>query len=244
MNKLLAIFLSSLLIACSGADRELVLVSKDPSGSYSTWLLSLDSNLKIREFYSVPLDSMKFYLEMANGFLMTGGEDIDPSLYDKPDYKSLCEAPDPFRDSIEQLMIRRAMRFKKPLLGICRGQQIINATNGGTLIPDIPTHQPESKIPHRSKLDSAHTIIPSGQSWIAKKFGIRNFWVNSRHHQCVDDVAPGFIVAAVAPDGIIESIEGGERLQHPFVICVQWHPENLRDSLATELGTQFLNAMK
>jgi putative glutamine amidotransferase len=137
-------------------------------------------------------------------------------------------------------MIHYAMKYKKPLLGICRGQQIINAVNGGTLIPDIPTINPDSPIKHRNESDRAHIIMPIPGSWITSKFPVRAFWVNSRHHQCVDELANGFEVAAYAPDGIVESIELVDKHRHPFVIGVQWHPENLRDSLSTYLGQLFL----
>ncbi len=140
-------------------------------------------------------------------------------------------------------MIKYAMRSQTPMLGICRGQQIINAVNGGTLTPDIPTAIPESRIAHRSNSDSAHVITPAENSWISRSYSIKTYWVNSRHHQCVDQLANGFVISAYAPDGVIESIELGDRHPHPFVVCVQWHPENLRDSLATTLGNMFLDKL-
>lgn len=70
---------------------------------------------------------------------------------------------------------------------------------------------------------------------------MKTYWVNSRHHQSVDELAHGFIVSAYSPDGIIESIELADNRSHPFVICVQWHPESLKDSLATVLGNLFLD---
>ena len=129
------------------------------------------------------------------------------------------------------------------MIGICRGQQIINAVNGGTLIPDLPARNPESPIGHRSTSDSAHVIIPVEGSWMNKRFPVTTYWVNSRHHQAVDQLAHGFVTAAFAPDGVIESIELDEGHRHPFVICVQWHPENLRDEVATEFGMRFLRAI-
>ena len=198
----------------------------------------------IREFYSIPVDSMDYYLNESDGIIMTGGEDVNPLLYGKPDYKDLCEEPDNFRDSIEKVMIRYSFKRKIPLIGICRGQQIANAVNGGTLIPDLPTATPESKIMHRSTSDSAHLVVPTVDSWIAANFGMKTFWVNSRHHQAVDNVARGFKVAAYAPDGVVESIEIADKQLHPFVICVQWHPENLRDSVSTTLGNLFLSEIR
>ncbi|MEQ8325479.1 MAG: gamma-glutamyl-gamma-aminobutyrate hydrolase family protein [Vicingaceae bacterium] len=234
------------VLSCSSLMRlfsqEVILVSKDPSRSYTTWLMSLDSTLKVREFYTLPSDSMKHYLDLADGMVLTGGEDVNPTLYGKPDYIDQCEAPDNFRDSIEKLMIEHGFDHGRPLLGICRGQQIINALSGGNLIPDIPTRLPQSKVPHRSKQDSAHQVLPSEGSWLYEFTNGETQWVNSRHHQAVDKLAPGFKVAAIAPDGIVESIEYLDNNQHVFIVGVQWHPENLRNELSTYLGELFLDA--
>ena len=231
------------LLACQQPSDKLILLSKDPSKSYTTWILSLDSTLRIREFYSIPRDSMNHFLRKCAGIIMTGGEDVNPELYGKPGYKDVCELPDNFRDSIEKVMILFAMTNKRPLLGICRGQQIINAVNGGTLIPDIPSSIPHSVIPHRSKSDSAHLVTALENSWMDFPGESRIHWVNSRHHQSVDRVADGFKIAAMSADGIIESIEIDDSLQHPFVVCVQWHPEGLRDSLSGVLGHKFLETL-
>ena len=243
MLRILIFYAIISLIACKQDADKLILVSKDSSKSYTTWILSLDASIKIREFYTIPTDSMNYFLNKCAGIIMTGGEDVNPELYGKPGYKDLCELPDNFRDSIEKVMILYAMNDKRPLLGICRGQQIINAVNGGTLIPDIPTNNPESTINHRSKRDSAHSIIVKDNSWLSNNQINEEFWVNSRHHQCVDKVAEGFKVSAVSADGIIESIEIIDNEQHSFLICVQWHPESLRDSLASVLGHKFIEAL-
>lgn len=242
MIRILFICALTYLIGYQQTSDKLVLVSKDASKSYTTWIRSLDSTLIIREFYTIPVDSMNYFLNKCAGIIMTGGEDVNPDLYGKPEYKDLCELPDNFRDSIENIMILFAMNQKRPMLGICRGQQIINAVNGGTLIPDIPSYNPESQIAHRSKSDRAHEVTANDNSWMShpKK---KSHWVNSRHHQCVDKVAKGFIVSATSSDGIIESIELADDHVHPFVICVQWHPESLRDSLATVLGHKFLEEL-
>lgn len=230
------------LVGCTQSNKKLVLLSKDPSKSYASWILSLDSDIRVRDFYTIPVDSMDYYLSECAGIIMTGGEDVNPSLYGKPDYKDVCEMPDNFRDSIEKVMILYAMNQKRPILGICRGQQIINVVNGGTLIPDIPSAFPNSIINHRSKSDSAHLVTALEYSWMDFPGESRIHYVNSRHHQSIDRIAEGFKVAAKSADGIVESIEI-EDPQHPFFICVQWHPESLRDSLASVLGNKFLESL-
>ncbi|MCK9207343.1 MAG: gamma-glutamyl-gamma-aminobutyrate hydrolase family protein [Salinivirgaceae bacterium] len=230
------------IVFVSSCNQEpLVLVSKDSKLMVQQWLKNEDSTLWIREFYSIPTDSMDYFLAMADGMVLCGGEDVNPIHYNKPEYDSICEGYDDFRDSIELLMIRFAMEHKVPIFGICRGHQILNVGNGGTLIPDIPTFIPSSTLTHRVKTYDAHWVNTEAQSWLKTCFGADSFRVNSRHHQSVDLVAPGFTVAAYAPDGVIESIEFSDTLKHPFAVGVQWHPEALNDSLSKQMAKHFLN---
>ncbi len=225
-------------------DKRLILISKDSHANIEHWLKAIDSDISTKVFYEIPRDSMSFFLGEANGIIIGGGEDVNPLLYNKPEYISVCEAPDNFRDSIEVLMIEYAMRKKIPLLGICRGNQIMNVVNGGTLIPDIPSFVPESNILHRFKTDSAHIITPVKDSWIENSLKYNTIWVNSHHHQSVDKIAPNFIVSAYAEDSVIESIEINDTSIHPFAIAVQWHPESLNDELSKQIGILFISKIK
>ena len=238
------VLLIALLLLTSDLFAQNVLVSKDPSRSYTNWLLSLDSFITVKEFYALPKDSLEFYLKWADGMLLTGGEDVNPKMYGKAEYVDQCEKPDDYRDSIEKVMILYGLDHGKALLGICRGQQLINVVAGGTLIPDLPTRNPQSQITHRSNLDSAHIIKPTEGSWIDHYTIVKDYWVNSRHHQAIDQLAPGFKVSAQAIDGVIESIEYLDSSREHFIIAVQWHPENLRDKLASVLGDLYLKAMR
>ncbi len=234
------------LFSCYTTEKHhtLILISKDYNSNINNWLKNIDSNITTKVFYTIPTDSMDFYLQMANGVVIGGGEDVNPLLYNKHEYDSLCETPDNYRDSIEILMIHYAIKNKIPLLGICRGNQIMNVANGGTLIPDIPTFFPHSNISHRYKNDSAHYIIPAQDSWIEKQLIFDTIWVNSHHHQSIDAIAPNFMVAAYAPDSIIESIELIEKSTHPFVVGVQWHPESLNNSISHQIGKLFIDKVK
>ena len=124
-------------------------------------------------------------------------------------------------------------------MGICRGNQIINASSGGTLIPDIPSFI-ESAVDHNNKLDSAHIVIGLKGSWLSD-IGEDTLWVNSRHHQCVDEVSPLFSPAAYSPDGVIESIQIPDSLLHPFAVGIQWHPEGLLDSPSMKIANLFIS---
>lgn len=229
-------------VACSNNPKKIILISKDYNSNVKNWLLKMDSTLLTKEFYSIAKDSMNFYLQQASGIVLGGGEDVNPTLYNKPEYKAICEVPDNFRDSIEFLLINYAVKNKIPLLGICRGNQILNVANGGTLIPDIPSFKKNCKENHRSSKDSAHVIIPTSDSWIGKSFG-NTIWVNSKHHQSIAQVADIFKVAAISGDSIIESIQVKDTVLHPFLIGVQWHPELLHDSLSVVLGKMFLRKL-
>ena len=220
--------------------KPLIIVSKDPKGHIQQWLERSDSNFVVKEFYSLPKDSMSIVLRQAKGIVMTGGEDVNPEIYGKPDYVIACDKPDNFRDSIEVILIKYALAKKIPIIGICRGCQIINACMGGTLIPDIPSYKKNAHN-HRCEKDSAHFVIFEKDSWLKKEFGVDSICVNSHHHQAVDQVSGLFNLAAMSsPDHIIESIEIKPEQHHPFAIAVQWHPEALNDSISIKIGGLFL----
>ena len=232
-----------LLSGCKKIPSTLIIVSKDSHHNIEKWLTSIDPTLTVREFYFVSKDSPEFFLSAADGIVIGGGEDVHPALYGKPMYVELCGETDISRDSIETILIRHALQNAIPILGICRGQQIINAVEGGTLIPDLPTFNP-GPIQHRNKSDSAHQVIAEPGSWLAEMTGRDAFWVNSRHHQAVDDVSDNFTISAYSTDSIIESIEIRKDLDHPFAVAVQWHPENQYNLLSDRIGKLFIQTAR
>jgi putative glutamine amidotransferase len=170
-------------------------------------------------------------LEQCDGVLLTGGADIDPSLYGDEDRHSTVQI-DPERDTYEVELTRLALERELPLLAICRGVQLLNAVAGGTLVQDIPTSLPQSLThrrpkPPRVKKTRAHDVALHAGTRLADLLHpiarAGQVPVNSRHHQSVKQVAPGFVVSATAPDGIVEAIE---RAGRGFCVGVQWHPEN------------------
>lgn len=190
-------------------------------------------------------------LEGVSGLMLTGGDDVAPVRYGETAQPTVV-ASDPERDEFELALVKEARRLNLPILAICRGIQVLNVACGGTLIQDIPT-QVESALdhsfkvpPHRS-FDYAHDIWVENDSLLARLMQERlndsdSLAVNSRHHQAVKSVAPGFIVVATAPDGIIEAIEDPTR---PFCLGVQWHPENFwRTGEFRPLFEGFLDAAK
>jgi len=231
------------VLECYGQKTNLIIISKDNKHHIEKWLGSIDSTLLFKEFYTLPKDSMPYYLHKANGIIISGGEDVNPSLYNKPGYAELCVNIDYYRDSIEIMLIQFAIENKVPILGICRGNQIMNVVYGGTLIPDIPSFT-HSTTNHNVKNDSAHLIIAEPNSWLKNRLSVDKAWVNSRHHQAIAQIASIFQVSAFSSDGIIESIEIKQDQNHPFAVGVQWHPESLKNELSYSIGKLFIDQNK
>jgi putative glutamine amidotransferase len=164
----------------------------------------------------------------ADGLLLTGGGDVDPIHYDEPKHETFSAA-EPGRDEAELSLAREAMARRLPLLAICRGVQVLNVSAGGSLVQDIPSAISDA-VDHRPAVAAAepahHVTIAAGThlaGLIAEDLLDDAAMVNSRHHQAVGRIAPGFVVNAVAPDGVVEGIEAPDQ---PFCLGVQWHPEN------------------
>jgi putative glutamine amidotransferase len=163
---------------------------------------------------------------LLDGLLFTGGPDIHPKRFDQ-DVHPGCEHIDEARDETELALIKFVKRSEIPVLGICRGIQLINVGFGGSLIQDIGS-QTASTLNHRMSNPMppsiAHNLSISPGSRFADIVGTDPLPANSLHHQAVDSVAPGFIATAWSEDGVIEAIE---RPGHQFLLAVQCHPEYL-----------------
>lgn len=169
-------------------------------------------------------------IERCHGVLLSGGEDVHPTFYNKPEYLPYCykDDVDEKRDEFELKVIDYTQQKGLPLLGICRGLQIANVFFGGSLIPDIPTF----KQSNHSKIDGNdryHQIHTEANTRLRDITGHEMGEVNSAHHQSVERPAEGFIVSALSTDGIVEGIERQYPDGKPFMLLVQWHPERMAD---------------
>ncbi len=170
-----------------------------------------------------PSKSARSILERIDGLLLTGsGPDIDPVLYGER-RRFPFKTVHPKRFSLERELVREAMKKKMPILGICGGMQMLNVAAGGSLYQDIRKQIPKS-IQHQRDGKPAHLIEVKKGTLLSKIVKQDRLRVNSSHHQGVKQVAPGYVVNASAPDGVIEGIEA---VGYPFVLGVQWHPEYL-----------------
>ena len=162
-------------------------------------------------------------VSMCNGFLFTGGHDVSPAVYGEeplPGLVDSCSA----RDEMETIILGKAIACDKPILGICRGIQFINAALGGTLYQDLPSQHP-SDVDHHQHFPyhvPAHDVSITEHSPLHECLGTDLLPVNSYHHQAVNKLAPGLVAMAVSPDGLVEALY---KPDHRFLWAVQWHPE-------------------
>jgi putative glutamine amidotransferase len=156
-----------------------------------------------------------------HGLLLMGGTDVNPKLYGET-ARPEVDRPDDERDEVEWRLLDEALWTDLPILAICRGMQLLNVHQGGTLIQhlELPRHDTEFK----DKGTVAHEVIVEPQSRLAQIAGETRLAVNSRHHQAVKSIGKGLQISARdLEDGTIEALEGSDR---NFVIAVQWHPED------------------
>lgn len=159
----------------------------------------------------------------CDGLLLPGGGDMDPKFYGQERIPA-CGEPNLLRDAAEPLLLRAFLAADKPVLGICRGIQVMNAVLGGDLYQDI---KPFEHLPHNDHWAKVHTVTVRRGTLLSRILGQDTVLVNSQHHQAVDRVAPGFTLAALSEDGIVEAIEKPDA---GFCLGVQWHPEWLSDA--------------
>ncbi len=161
-----------------------------------------------------------------DGVLFTGGPDIDPARYGQ-DLDPACERIDGARDVTELVLATLVRKSQLPVLGICRGIQLINVAWGGTLVQDLATQRTGTED-HRFSIPepprTAHTLAIVGDSTLARALGTTSIPANSLHHQAVDRPGTGLVVTAQAADGTVEAIELPD---NRFVVGVQCHPEHL-----------------
>jgi putative glutamine amidotransferase len=160
---------------------------------------------------------------------LSGGSDLDPGYYG--------EAPDtelgptiPERDTFEMALVGLALRRGIPILGICRGMQVLNVALGGTLYQDLPSQWEGDVLKHRQTIPKwrpSHEVEVRDGSYIAEVMGRDVVKVNSYHHQGVKDLAEGLVVTGRSADGVVEAVEARNISEH-WLLGVQWHAEAMR----------------
>ncbi len=167
-------------------------------------------------------------VDECDGIVLTGGGDIHPRLYGRPELLATLDpaAVDEKRDEFELSVVERADRLGVPLLGICRGLQVANVLYGGSIIPDLTAAGKPGHEAGADRRDSRHTVGVQAGSMLAGATRCASGTVNSAHHQAAGSVGRGLAVAARSEDGVIEALESGDLHTAPKIL-VQWHPERL-----------------
>lgn len=189
------------------------------AGGMPVQLLDLKSEEAARE-----------HIEGVDGLLLQGGADVAPESYGESPLQPAWRG-DRERDVHEIRLVEAARELGKPVLGICRGIQVLNVALGGSLYQDIGT-QVDSALVHRDwhrYEEIEHEVRLEPGSWVAEIYGSEQLLVNTVHHQAIKTLAPGLRVTARAPDGIVEAAEW-TRHEGPWMAGIQWHPEWLDGS--------------
>lgn len=212
-----------MLLSCREAGRPLVGITCSRTESGSDRLSSSYSEA-IRRAGGIPLiiptvaerSEAEAILERLDGIIFSGGEDVNPAWYGEEILNETVEV-NPVRDRSDSLLGRAALDSGKPILAICRGEQLLNVLLGGSLYQDIPSQLPEAHT-HRGV---KHMVALEKGGFLETLFGTDSLLVNSSHHQAVKVLSPGARKAATSDGGVIEAWENGQ------VLAVQFHPEGL-----------------
>jgi putative glutamine amidotransferase len=178
-------------------------------------------------------ETMRGIYEELHGIFLPGGADIEPTNYGEQPL-ARCDKGDPARDEVELMLVRWALVDHKPVLGVCRGLQLVNLAAGGTLYQDLAEQMPGA-IKHdyfpfggRFARDHlAHEVAVAEHTKLAEVYGPGPLEVNSMHHQGIRRLGSSLVASAVAPDGLVEGIESEDG---SYLVAVQWHPEALVDN--------------
>ena len=213
------------------------------SPNYVNWLKRADPAIQTIDLYLLPIAAAVKELNQCSGLLLTGGEDVWPGRYGKLADTLRCTEMNPHRDSLEMALIEKALALKMPVVGICRGNQILNVYLGGTLIIDIPkdykpgiVHQCDDYLNCIHRVDVRKTSILAGISLCDSAR------VTTNHHQAVERLSQQVVANALSDDKLIEGIEWQNPVGKSFILGVQWHPERMdvTNPLSGPIATEFI----
>jgi putative glutamine amidotransferase len=212
---------------------------------YIKWLKSIDDKFNCINFYGMNEEDVLTSLKKCDGLVLTGGVDIHPKYYGRAEEEKRCEI-DLSRDKLELELIGTALELKLPILAICRGEQILNVSQGGDLIVDIEIDYGKT-MNHKSfpGKDAYHSVEIKKTSNLYRACNLNSFNIVTSHHQAVKTLAPCFRATAFAEDGIIEAFEWFEPMGKGYLCAVQWHPEkgDYMNPLSQSIASDFIDAV-
>jgi putative glutamine amidotransferase len=250
--RILFLFLIPIILSFTPVqERPVKIALSKSSPNYINWIAKGDPSAVIIDLSVLKPDEALKELQGCSALLLTGGGDIDPVMYKNKRDRKVCTDIDAKRDKLEKTAICEALSLKMPILGICRGEQMLNVVLGGTLITDIPSYmrskgkdKPVIEVKHQCEdyIHCFHQIRVEPASLLHAITGSDTGSVTSNHHQAIDNVGKGLIISAKSPDGITEAVEWKEPKGKSFLMGVQWHPErmDLSSKLSGKLLEKFL----
>jgi putative glutamine amidotransferase len=218
--------------------RPVIGITMDSNDAESGYLLTFDyaksveaaGGLPFAIPYKVPLALIPQYVDLVDGVLFTGGNDLDPALYSDEPWHPKAARIDPARQQFELALLAEVERRRTPVLGVCLGSQIMNVHRGGSLVQFLPDVSRDAALEHRKGAvdgGNRHAVKIEPGTILHKAIGKPEIVANTRHKQAVGKLGKGLRASAFAPDGIVEAIEDPSM---PLYLAVQWHPENLSDA--------------
>ena len=202
------------------------MTTEDKFNHYVDWLEKSGNSLRWMKL-SYKLDNF-LEIDKCHALILTGGNDVDPQLYNGQRHHPKIIGVDKNRDDFERKLLAHVLKNRMPVLAICRGLQLVNVHFGGTLIADVEEAGYKS---HRSngEIENNHSITVEQNSSLFEITSSNSGKVNSSHHQAVDKPGKGLKITARFDDGIIEAMEFEEKKDSEFFQLLQWHPERLKD---------------
>ena len=220
MHKIILFLFSLVLLSCQNQEKKTIILSK-ASEKYVEWMKN--ENIIILDAYTIRnTDSI---LQLTDGIILTGGEDINPLQYNDTSNIKVCGPINYKRDTLERKLFDFAFENKIPLIGVCRGMQMMNVASGGTLYGDLPT-EIGAQVIHRNNGEVNHEIVLCDSSTLIFPIDTDTIMVNSWHHQGLKKMPEYLRVIARSFDGLPEAVVM-DKSHHPFMIAVQFHPERL-----------------
>ena len=220
MKNLILLLSIFLFFSYQKQETKTIILSK-ASENYVKWME--DENTIILDAYTI--ENTDSILKLADGIILTGGEDINPLEYNDTTNIKVCGDINYERDTLERKLFDFAFKHKIPLIGVCRGMQMMNVASGGTLYGDIPT-EIGTEVIHRNNGEVYHEIVLVDTSSLIFPLGTDTIMVNSWHHQGLKKMPNHLRLIARAFDGLPEAVVMNKDI-HPFMIAVQFHPERL-----------------
>jgi len=227
--------------------------SEEKHINYVNWLKQND-NINIVTL-SAETKENKGSISDCDALVLSGGIDVHPGYYNSNNfvYPNMPQQFYEKRDAFERSVFADARKRKLPVLGVCRGLQLINCILGGSLQQDLAAKNSIHKAivdENKKQFDKAHGLHITPGTLLAELAGTERAVVNSAHHQCVNAVGGGLVVNCLSDDNVIEGLEWEDKTGKPFLLCIQWHPERMHEfqlektALSAGIRNLFIEAIK